>query len=39
MTEQNKKYLFTIEWKTGNINDNIIKWLKENNIDFHYNKY
>ena len=33
------KYSFTVEWKNGSINSCIIKYLKENNIDFHYNKY
>ena len=32
-----EKYAFTIEWKNGSINDNIVKFLKANNIDFHYN--
>ena len=33
-----KKYLFTFEWVHGNrcVNDYIIEWLKQNNIDFHY---
>ena len=33
-----KKYLFTFEWVHGNrcINDYIIEWLKQNNIDFRY---
>ncbi len=32
------KYLFTFEWVHGNrcVNDYIIEWLKQNNIDFHY---
>ena len=34
-----KKYNFTVEWEKGSINDNIIKFLKENNIDFYYNHY
>ena len=34
-----KKYAFTIEWKNGSINDNIVKFLKVNNIDFHYNHF
>ena len=32
-----KKYLFTFEWANGSMNDNIIKWLKQNKISFHYN--
>lgn len=33
-----EKYLFTFEWVHGNrcVNDYIIEWLKQNNIDFHY---
>ena len=27
-----EKYAFTIEWKNGSINDNIVKFLKANNI-------
>ena len=34
-----EKYAFTIEWKNGSINDNIVKFLKANNIDFHYNHF
>ena len=34
-----KKYAFTIEWKNGSINDNIVKLLKAKNIDFHYNHF
>lgn len=34
-----KKYNFTIEWTSGSINDNIIKYLKENNIEYYYNQY
>ena len=34
-----KKYNFTVEWEKGSINDNIIKFLKENNISFHYNHF
>ena len=30
------KYAFTIEWTSGSINDNIVKFLKANNIDFYY---
>ena len=33
------KYAFTIEWTSGSINDNIVKFLKANNIDFHYNHF
>ena len=32
-----KKYNFIVEWGKGSINDNIIKFLKENNISFHNN--
>ena len=31
-----EKYIFTIEWTRGSINDNIVKFLKANNIDFYY---
>lgn len=34
-----KKYAFTIEWINGSINDNIVKFLKANNIDFYYNRF
>ena len=34
-----EKYAFTIEWKNGSINDIIVKFLKANNIDFHYNHF
>ena len=34
-----EKYAFTIEWKNGSISDNIVKFLKANNIDFHYNHF
>ena len=34
-----EKYAFTIEWKNGSISDNIVKFLKTNNIDFHYNHF
>ena len=34
-----EKYAFTIEWKDGSISDNIVKFLKANNIDFHYNHF
>ena len=30
------KYAFKIEWTSGSINDNIVKFLKANNIDFYY---
>lgn len=32
-----EKYVFTFEWRTGSVNDNIVKFLKANNIEFHYN--
>lgn len=35
----NKKYNFTVEWESESINDNIIKWLKSNNINWHYNRF
>lgn len=31
--------LFTFEWTSGSLNDNIIKWLKEKNINFRYNLF
>ena len=34
-----EKYVFKIEWTSGSINDNIVKFLKANNIDFHYNHF
>lgn len=34
-----EKYIFTIEWTRGSINDNIVKFLKANNIDFYYNRF
>ena len=34
-----KKYAFTIEWSKGSINNNIVKFLKANNINFHYNYF
>ena len=34
-----KKYNFTVEWEKGSISDNIIKFLKENNISFHNNHF
>ena len=34
-----EKYAFTIEWTKGSINDNIVKFLKANNIDFYYNHF
>lgn len=36
---KNKEYSFTIEWEDGSINNNIIKYLKENNISFHNNHF
>lgn len=33
------KYAFVIEWKNGSINDNIVKYLRKNKIDYHYNHY
>lgn len=33
------KYAFIIEWKDGSINDNIVKYLRENKIDYHRNHY
>ena len=33
------KYAFVIEWKNGSINDNIVKYLRKNKIDYHYNYY
>jgi len=33
----NKVPLFTFEWQTGSINDNIIKYLKNKNIPWKYN--
>ena len=33
------KYAFTIEWENGSINNNIVKFLKAKNIDFHYNHF
>lgn len=36
---ENKKYSFIIKWENGSINDNIIKYLKENSIDWHYNRF
>ena len=29
-----KNYIFTFEWVKGCVNDYIIKWCKENNINF-----
>lgn len=29
----------TFKWEKGSVNDNIIKVLKANNIDFRYNQY
>ena len=34
-----KKYAFTIEWTKSSFNNNIVKFLKSNNIDFHYNHF
>ena len=34
-----KKYAFTIEWTKSSFNNNIVKFLKANNIDFHYNHF
>ena len=36
-----KKYLFTFEWTDYNksVNDYIIEWCKEHNIQFRYNGY
>lgn len=34
-----EKLLFTFEWKSGSLNDNIIKWLKEKNISFRYTDF
>ena len=34
-----EKYNFTVEWEKGSISDNIIKFLKENNISFHNNHF
>lgn len=31
-----KKYLFTFEWEKGCVNDYIVKFLKENKIDYFY---
>lgn len=33
------KYAFTIEWENGCVNDNIIKYLRKNKIDYYYNMY
>ncbi len=33
------KYAFIIEWKNGSINDNIVKYLRKNKIDYHRNHY
>ena len=33
------KYAFTVVWEKGRFNDNIVKFLKANNIDFHYNHF
>ena len=34
-----KKYAFTIEWTKSSFNNNIVKFLKANDIDFHYNHF
>lgn len=34
-----KKYAFTIEWIKSSFNNNIVRFLKSNNIDFHYNHF
>lgn len=34
-----KKYAFTIEWTKSSFNNNIVKFLKANGIDFHYNHF
>ena len=34
-----KTYNFTVEWEVGSINDNIIRYLKENSINYHYNHF
>ena len=34
-----KKYIFTIEWLKGSINDNLTKFFKQNNIDYFYNHF
>lgn len=34
-----KKYVFTIEWTKSSFNNNIVKFLKANDIDFHYNHF
>ena len=33
------EYAFTIEWTKSSFNNNIVKFLKANNIDFHYNHF
>lgn len=33
------KYNFIVDWTSGSINDNIIKYLKDNNIKYYYNQY
>ena len=32
----NKKYIFTFEWAKGCVNDYIVKYLRENNINYFY---
>ena len=34
-----KKYAFTIEWTKSSFNNIIVKFLKANDIDFHYNHF
>ena len=34
-----KKYAFTIEWTKSSFNNNIVKFLKANSIDYHYNHF
>ena len=33
------KYNFIVDWTSGSINDNIIKYLKDNDIKYYYNQY
>ena len=33
------KYAFIVKWEKGSMNDNIIKWLKKNNISFCYSHF
>ena len=40
MKESNEKeLLFSFHWENGSMNDNIIKYLKSNNIEFRYGPY